>query len=36
MREVEQMNELLKEIGPVQNEISITPVPRSQIAQAGE
>jgi F420-non-reducing hydrogenase iron-sulfur subunit len=32
MREVEQMNELLQEIGPVRNEISAAPVP----AQSGE
>jgi F420-non-reducing hydrogenase iron-sulfur subunit len=36
MREVEQMNELLHEIGPVRYEISTGPAPQSQIAQSGE
>jgi F420-non-reducing hydrogenase iron-sulfur subunit len=36
MREVEQMNELLQEIGPVRDEISTTPAPQSQMAQSGE
>jgi coenzyme F420-reducing hydrogenase delta subunit len=36
MREVEQMNELLREIGPVRHEILSTPAPRAQMAQPGE
>jgi F420-non-reducing hydrogenase iron-sulfur subunit len=32
MREVEQMNELLQEIGPIRNEITVIPAP----AQSGE
>jgi coenzyme F420-reducing hydrogenase delta subunit len=32
MREVEQMNELLREIGPVRNELSATSAPQSQTA----
>jgi F420-non-reducing hydrogenase iron-sulfur subunit len=36
MREVEQMNELLQEIGPVRDEISIMPAPQSHTAQSGE
>ena len=34
MREVEQMNELLQQIGPVRNELSATPTPQSQAAQS--
>jgi F420-non-reducing hydrogenase iron-sulfur subunit len=36
MREVEQMNELLQEIGPVRDEIAAAPAPKSQMAQSGE
>lgn len=36
MREVEQMNELLREIGPVRGEIAAAPAPQLQIAQSGE
>ena len=32
MREVEQMNELLQQIGPVRNELAATPAPQSQVA----
>jgi coenzyme F420-reducing hydrogenase delta subunit len=34
IREVEQMNELLQQIGPVWNELSATPAPQSQAAQS--
>ena len=36
MREVEQMNELLEEVGPVRDEIAAAPALQSQTAQAGE
>jgi coenzyme F420-reducing hydrogenase delta subunit len=36
MREFEQMNELLQEVGPVRDEIAAAPAPQSQIAQSGE
>ena len=36
MREVEQMNELLRQIGPVRDEISTTPASQAQMARPGE
>jgi F420-non-reducing hydrogenase iron-sulfur subunit len=35
MREVEQMNELLQEIGPIRAEISATPSIQSQMVKSG-